>query len=347
MRRAVELSKRGYPAPNPHVGCVLVRGDEIVGEGYHRRAGQAHAEVNALLQAGTRAQGSTAYVTLEPCNHHGRTGPCSQALIAAGVKRVVYAVADPNPKAMGGHAALAQAGIQVESGLLAGEAEAANAIFLTAERRKSPYVCLKAAMSLDGRIALPSGESKWITGPDARREAHRLRAQLGAVLVGPGTVLADDPELTARFRGAPGVTRVVLDPRVELPASAKVFNGSTRTLHVVPVGCNGHADVLELPLENRRFDLSALMSALFDRGIRGLLVEGGSRTLASFLPLADRLELFVAGKVLGSGPAWVDGAIATELSLAPRFRLGTVHRLGEDLHITSWPTPCGAGQERA
>ncbi len=337
MRRAIALSKRGYPAPNPHVGCVLVRDGEIVGEGYHLKAGEAHAEVNAIKAAGANAKGATAYVTLEPCNHHGRTGPCSQALIDAGVVRVVYAVSDPNPKAAGGASVLAEAGVPVSCGLLAEEAEAANGVFLTAERRKSPYVCLKAAMGLDGRIALPSGESKWITGAKARLAAHHLRTELGAVLVGPGTVLADDPTLTARFRGAPMVTRIVLDPRGELSRSAKVFDGQTKTIHVVAPGASGYGEVLKQPLHEGRFEPAALLSAIFERGIRGIMVEGGARTLGSFLPFADRLELFVGGLVLGQGPAWVEGLTLGNLAAAPRFSICSVRPCGEDVRITAFP----------
>ncbi len=337
MFRAIALSRKGYPAPNPHVGCVITLGDKIVGEGYHRRAGEGHAEVVALRQAGEQARGGTAFVTLEPCNHQGRTGPCSLALIEAGVKRVVYAVRDPNPRAAGGHEVLAAAGVTVESGVLADEAEAANAVFLTAVRREYPYVCVKAAMSLDGRIALPSGESKWITGPEARREAHKLRAETGAVLVGPGTILADDPQLTARFRGAPQVTRIVLDPRGEVPESAKVFEGAAPTVHVVPYGMSGKGIRLEQPLVDGRFAAVALLQALYGLGILGILVEGGAKTIGAFLPYADRIELFVSGKVLGSGSAWVEGFSVMNLDQAPRFVIRKVTKCGDDLRVTAVP----------
>src|SRR5579885_2122161 len=201
MRRAIELSKNGFPAPNPHVGCVIVKNGEIVGEAYHDHAGAPHAEVVALTQAREKANGADVFVTLEPCNHQGRTGPCSQALIQAGVANVTAACLDPNPKAKGGLKALKESGVKVSHGLMQKEASAANEVFLKSMEQRSPYLVGKVAMSLDGRVAMPNGDSKWITNEASRAIGHRLRAECGAVLVGRNTVARDNPHLTARVEG--------------------------------------------------------------------------------------------------------------------------------------------------
>lgn len=332
MQRALKLAQSGFCPPNPHVGCVVVNGDEIVGEGATERVGGAHAEIVALRAAGERAKGATAFVTLEPCNHEGRTGPCSLALIEAGVARVVYAAEDPNPLAAGGAARLRQAGVKVEGGLLRAEAEEIHRVFLHAARAGRPMVVVKAAMTLDGRIALPGGESRWITSPEARLEGHRLRAELGAVLVGRGTIEADDPQLTARI---PGVTdppiRIVLDPWGRLPPSSQVFNEAAPTWRV------GRGGEIELPhLPDGSFDLTALMAELNTRGLTGLLVEGGGRTVAGFLraDLVDRLELFVAPKLFGAGPAWIEGSLTEAVAEAPEFEMVAVRKVGPDLWLT-------------
>lgn len=338
MARAVALSRNGFPAPNPHVGCVLVRDGQTVGEGWHEFAGGPHAEVNALRQAGDRARGATAFVTLEPCNHTGRTGPCSEALIAAGVARVVVACPDPNPKAAGGVDRLKAAGIDVEVGLLQAEAEAANVQFLHAMRQKRPHVVLKAAMTLDGRIALPSGESQWITSEAARERAHRLRAECGAVLVGRGTVEADDPHLTARVPGVhnPPI-RIVLDPKAKLDGTQRVFDGAAPTLHVVEIG-HGHHQV-SVPVGPEGFDLESLLHALFARQVHGVLVEGGATTIGRFLKagLWDRLDLFVGPKLFGSGPSWLDVALGETLAEVPQARILSVESVGTDVHLVAVP----------
>jgi len=320
MRRAIVLARRGFPAPNPHVGCVLVRNGEIVGEGYHHHAGAPHAEAAALAAAGDRAAGADAYVTLEPCNHFGRTPPCSEALIRAGVRRVVVACADPNPKAAGGLTRLQEVGIETSTGLLAEEAYEANIAFMTSMRLKRPYVVVKAGASLDGRIALPSGESKWITGPEARRAGRRLRAELGAVLVGRRTVELDNPELTAR---TPGVVnpplRIVLDPHAKLSGREKVFDNQAPTRHVTG-----------------KIDLPSLMSDLFESGVTSLLVEGGAITVASFVKagLVDAVELFIAGKLLGAGPSWLGEIGLSSLGDAPQMEIRKVARIGADVRIS-------------
>lgn len=336
MRRAIALSKRGYPAPNPRVGCVLARDGAIVGEGWHAYAGGPHAEVAALAAAGDLSRGSTAYVTLEPCNHQGRTGPCSLALIEAGVSHVVAAVRDPNSKAAGGGEALAAAGVGFDSGLLAAAAEEANAAWLRAMRLQRPVVVLKFGVSLDGRIALPSGESQWITGSHARREAHRLRAELGAVLVGRGTVEQDDPLLTARIRGVKNQPlRVVLDPESKLQGDERMFGPEAETLRFTAQKARTAHDVT-VSTTNGRLDLEQVLRELWERGVTGLLVEGGAATAQRFLEdrLVDRIELFVAPILLGAGPTWLQGSLGATLLDAPRWKTRRVRRVGEDLWIS-------------
>jgi diaminohydroxyphosphoribosylaminopyrimidine deaminase/5-amino-6-(5-phosphoribosylamino)uracil reductase len=319
MARAIELSKQGFPAPNPHVGCVVVRNGTIIGEGFHRFAGSLHAESEALQ--GIDAASSDVFVTLEPCNHYGRQPPCSLALIQAKVARVVIAMPDPNPKAVGGIARLREAGIEVDVGLMQEEAAAANHQFLFAHRMKRPLIIAKSAISLDGRIALPSGESKWITGTPARAEGHRLRAELGAVLVGRATVEKDDPQLTARMEGVINQPlRIILDPSAKLTGTERVFDDSAETMHVTG-----------------QIDLAELASRLFARGITGVLIEGGARTIGGFLRagLLDGLELFIAPKVLGQGTAWVDEPLAEHLADALSFEFVDHRSVGSDLWISA------------
>lgn len=337
MRRAVDLSRQGFPAPNPRVGCVLVNGGEIVGEGYHDHAGGPHAEVVALEAAGTRAKGAHAYVTLEPCNHQGRTGPCSVALAEAGVSAVTYAVPDPNPRARGGSEALRSAGVKVEAGLLASEAAAANATFLTAHRLARPVVVVKVAMGLDGRVALPSGESRWITGEAARERVHRLRAEMGCVLVGSGTAERDRARLTARV---PGVVnqplRVILDPDGQTGADLPCYSAEAPSLRLVAEGKATRSSDATLSAPEGRFDLRSVLGTLWDRGVIGVLVEGGPGTWGRFLEagLADQLKVFVAPRVLGAGPSWMQGAILDRLGGDPAWQLAGVERLGDDVLLT-------------
>ena len=320
MDRAIRLSRRGFPAPNPHVGCVLVKDGGVVGEGWCPYAGGPHAEAMALANAGEAARGADAYVTLEPCDHYGRTPPCSLALLNAGVARAFVAVADPNPRAAGGAHRLREAGIPVEIGLGGAKARAVAAQFHFAMAHGRPLVVAKAGASLDGRIALPSGESKWITSPAARLAAHALRAECGAVLVGYRTVVADDPHLTARL---PGVVnpplRVVLDPRAALAGTERVFDDAAETLWI------------REPLAPEE-----VVARVGERGATGLLVEGGGRTIARFLAaeMVDRVELFLAPRVLGDGPAWCEGLGLASLAQTPGFRLTGTRRVGPDLRLT-------------
>lgn len=295
LRRACELAAGGYPAPNPHVGCVILRGNEVVGEGFHAFAGGPHAEVVALAAAGERAQGGTAYVTLEPCHHHGRTPPCSMALLNAGVARVVYAVPDPNPRAQGGAEALRAAGVLVDQISLP-EAEAVNQVWLTAARRQSPYVMLKVATTQDGFLARPDGTSKWITGEVARLAGHVLRAQMGAVLVGVGTVRADDPRLDARVLGVGRpVTKIVLDPHGRLRGDEQVFQSPGEVIWL---------------REEVRGGVVGVLAHLWAQGVTSLLVEGGAFTLGEFLRAGawDELHQFVAPTEWGEGITWHGGA---------------------------------------
>lgn len=349
MALAIRLSKHGWPAPNPHVGCVLVNGGNIVGSGWHDFAGGPHAEAVALVEAGGRAAGAEAFVTLEPCSHFGRTPPCSRALIEAGVARVVYAIADPNPRAKGGGVALAEAGVAVESGLMAAEAFAANRWWLTAMGHRRPFVVAKAAMSLDGRIALPNGESEWITGSAARRRGRELRAECGAVLVGARTAEIDDPSLTVRIPRIRCVPRrIVLDPHRRLNESLKLFASSDLpTTRIVGRGLaraqasseDGQSpwQELEVPLmEGDRLDLACLLNMLFEDGVTSLLVEGGGNTIGGFIEagLVDEIHAFIAGKVLLGGPSWAEGRIES-LAQASGWTLDRVRRIGGDLE-TVW-----------
>lgn len=332
MSRAIRLSKRGFPAPNPRVGCVLVRDGVVVGEGYHEFAGGPHAEAVALAHAGVKAKGAEAFVTLEPCNHFGRTPPCSEALIHAGVSKVTYAVADPNPVAMGGADRLRDAGVLVDSGLLAEESESVNRAWLWSMRNRRPYVMIKVACSLDGRICDGAGKSQWITGERARAAGRLLRAECGAVLVGRATVEADDPRLTVRskkVRNEP--VRVILDPNVRLCGTERVFQGDSPTIWVV--GKSGTDErQMSVSVSDGQFDLTELLEKLFEKGVRGLLVEGGAVTVSRFLKagLVNEAAIFMGNVALGSGVNWFSD-VEGSLELSPRPELIGVQKFGQDV----------------
>jgi diaminohydroxyphosphoribosylaminopyrimidine deaminase/5-amino-6-(5-phosphoribosylamino)uracil reductase len=350
MRRAVELSARalGDTAPNPVVGCVVLDASgAVAGEGWHRRAGGPHAEVEALAAAGPRAAGGTAVVTLEPCNHTGRTGPCAQALIAAGVARVVYAVADPSPAASGGAATLRAAGIEVEGGLLAGEAEAVNVAWLTAARTGRPWVRWKYAATLDGRIAAADGTSRWISSSPSRQDVHRLRAEADAVVVGSGTLVADDPHLAVRgIDGATQPLRVVVDTRARIAPTAPVLDDTAPTL----VAVGEDADTAHLPgvdtvrLPRARggagLDIPALLAELHARGVRSVLLEGGPRLAGAFVAAGavDCVVAYLAPALLGAGPAVLADAGISTIAHALRLDVTDVTRVGPDLRVTAVPT---------
>ncbi len=338
MARAIELSARGFPAPNPHVGCVIAMGDEVVGEGFHDYRGGPHAEIVALHAAGKRAKGATAYVTLEPCNHHGRTPPCVDALMEAGIARVVAGVEDPVSGHGGGLLRLREAGVETLLGVMAEGATKANLAWLAAVERGWPYVVVKAAMTLDGRIATPSGESKWITGDEARAEAHRLRAECGAVLVGRTTVEKDNPRLTVRaleVKNQP--TRIVLDPWRRIPGGRNVFDAEAPSLRVV-AGEPRDGEV-RAPFQSGFLDLAALMKDLYGLGHTSVLVEGGAHTIGSFFDagLVDRLELFVAAKVFGQGKTWIERPFRGSPDSASSLRLDKARQVGTDLWLTYYP----------
>lgn len=315
MARALRLAGRGLytTKPNPRVGCVIARGDEVVGEGWHQRAGEPHAETLALQVAGDRARGATAYVTLEPCAHFGKTPPCADALVAAGVARVVVAAEDTNPKAGGGLRRLREAGIAVEAGLLRDASRELNRGFFARFERGRPWVRVKLAMSLDGRTALANGESKWITGAAARADVARWRARSSAILAGAGTVRADDPRLTARLPDdVPCVPplRVVLDARLDaLTPQAHLLDGRAPTLVVHAPGAraqddrHARAELVEAPRAagGHGFDLPAVLHLLAERGVNELQVEAGPTLCGALLDqhLVDELLVYVAPTLLG------------------------------------------------
>ncbi len=312
MERAIELSARGYPAPNPHVGCVILgHKGSAVGEGWHDYAGGPHAEVMALRAAGEQARGGTACVSLEPCNHHGRTGPCSQALLRAGIRKVLIAVPDPNPQAAGGANFLEQAGVEIVRGVLQAAAERVNIRWLTAVRRKSAWVALKLAQTADGFVARLDGTSKWITTEESRAEARLLRAAMGSVMVGRRTVEADDPLLTVRdpaVRNEPH--RWILDPNRRLGAGFQVWEGHPPATRIVRLPVE-EPDELGLPERgDGTLDLSGLPAEIFRRGHTGVLIEGGAATIAQCFSqgIGDELHLFTGSGSFGSGvPALPEG----------------------------------------
>jgi diaminohydroxyphosphoribosylaminopyrimidine deaminase/5-amino-6-(5-phosphoribosylamino)uracil reductase len=315
MRQALALAARGLGEtnPNPAVGCVVARGAQVLGEGFHARAGGPHAEVAALREAGPRARGATLYVTLEPCAHHGRTPPCAPLVRDSGVARVVAALRDPSPQVAGrGLALLRRAGVAVETGLLAGEAARLDERFLAGVRLGRPFVLLKAALTLDGRIATASGRSKWITDREQRRQARWLRRLHDAVLVGIGTALADDPLLLPSPRTRRPFLRVVLDARLGLPAAGRLAGTATPRTPVLALSCApdpsrrrrleaAGVEVVEVGEDQGRVSLASALEALAARGVASLMVEGGGEVLGSFLAarLADQVALFRAPLLLG------------------------------------------------
>ncbi len=346
MTRALALAERGLDTatPNPRVGCLLVRDGETIGEGFHARAGLAHAEVNALVDAKSRGldpRGATAYVTLEPCNHTGRTGPCTEALIAAGVARVVAAMADPNAAARRGAQRLREAGIAVDLGLMEREARELNAGYVSRMTRGRPWIRMKIAASLDGRTALSSGESRWITGEAARADGHRFRARACAVMTGIGTVLSDDPQLTVRDVPATRQPlRVIVDRRGETPAAARVLAGGNAlvvTAAAVDRAWPPEVSAIAIPDGQGRVDLPAMMRELARREVNELHVEAGAGLNGALIAagLVDEFLLYLAPCLIGDparGMAAFPGGLA---HLADRVALAIadVTRIGEDLRV--------------
>jgi diaminohydroxyphosphoribosylaminopyrimidine deaminase/5-amino-6-(5-phosphoribosylamino)uracil reductase len=348
MARALQLAAQGLytTSPNPRVGCVLVKDGEVVGEGWHVRAGEAHAEVHALQAASGQARGTTAYVTLEPCSHHGRTPPCADALVVAGVARVVCAMQDPNPQVAGqGIARLRAAGIEVECGLMEEAARALNIGFIARMTRSRPWLRSKVAASLDGRTALANGVSQWITGDAARQDVQQWRARSCAVMTGVGTVLADDPRLNVRIATERQPLRVVLDSTLRMSPSARLLQGGKVLVCTASADAGKRAaleqkgaEVLLLADDTGRVDLQATMQALAQRGINEVLVEAGRVLNGALLRagLVDELVLYLAPQMLGDAARGI-ADLGTLTGLEQRVDLAwrDVRRVGEDLRITA------------
>jgi diaminohydroxyphosphoribosylaminopyrimidine deaminase / 5-amino-6-(5-phosphoribosylamino)uracil reductase len=353
MKMALRLAAKGagWVSPNPMVGAVVVQAGEVAGQGWHRHYGGPHAEIEALRAAGPLSRGATLYVTLEPCNHHGRTPPCTEAILAAGISRVVAAAPDPNPRVSGGGAAfLKERGVQVEMGFLEAEVRRLNEAWFAWTGNDRPWVIAKAACSLDGKIATRTGDSQWLTGEAARSFGHRLRHECDAILVGVGTALADDPQLTARLsrRRAKDPIRLVLDTHLRLPLSARLLhlNSSAPTW----VACTAEApsekikalealgaEVLVLPAEGGRVALEPLLRELGRRRVQSLLVEGGAEVLGAFFDqsLVDKFFFFYAPKILGGQKALsvIGGTGVTRLAEAHLGRDLSLRRIGPDLMV--------------
>jgi len=317
MKIALELAKkgRGFTSPNPMVGAVVVKDGKIVGQGYHKALGLAHAEVNAINDAGELAKGADIYVTLEPCNHQGRTPPCTQKILQAGIKRVITAMTDPNPDVKGqGNEYLKANNISVISGICKKEAEKLNEIFIKYTKTKLPFVILKCASTLDGRIATCTGDARWVSGEESRKFVHQIRHQVDAIMVGIKTVISDDPSLTTRLEHNKGLdpTRIILDTRLSIPENAKLFSLNSKSETIIVTGCDiskkkenilkeKGARILKTPLKNGLIDLTSLMPQLGNMGITSILIEGGSQVIASALKarIVDKIMFFYAPKILG------------------------------------------------
>lgn len=355
MGMALREAARGRPSPNPHVGAVVVKNERLIARGYHRRAGDAHAEAMALSRAGRKARGATLYVTLEPCNHHGRTGPCTEAVLEAGIARVVIGYADPAPHVAGAIRRLRRAGLTVTVGVRRDECSRRIADFEKHIKTGLPYVTLKAAVTLDGRIAARSGDSRWITNEASRKHAHRLRDRSDAVMVGAGTVLADDPRLDVRHLRGRDPLRVVLDSRLRTPVSSRVLPGAgagagaeggagtlifhgrraakTRIARLTAAG----ATLIAVPERKGRLDLRWILEELGRRDVVRLLVEGGATLHGAFLDGAfvDRAAIFIAPKILGDAAAVPLARGKKRATIADAFSLKTprFRRFGDDLYI--------------
>ena len=334
MGRALELAAQGRTStqPNPRVGCVIAFGEQVIGEGWHQRSGEPHAEVFALREAGERARGATAFVTLEPCNHHGRTPPCSEALIAAGIARVIYASGDPNPRVDGsGAARLREAGVVVEQGLRAAEGQELNLGFFSRMRRQRPWLRLKMAASLDGRTATASGESHWITSDAAREDVQRWRAESAAILSTSATVLADDPRLSVRLDSARQPLRVLLDRDGRIPKRARVFAEPGEVLHLTSK---------EIALEaSGRLSLPAVLSTLNALEINEVWTEAGATLAGSLITanLVDELVIYLAPMLLGSEGRPLAALKIDRLLDASRWQTTDLRQIGPDIRIMLRP----------
>ena len=343
MRRALGLAERGLytTTPNPRVGCVVSKNEEILGEGWHEKAGGPHAEVVALERAGARAAGATVYVSLEPCNHHGRTPACVELLVKRKIARVVAAMRDPNPAAAQGGGALAAAGIGFEHGLMENEARELNIGFVSRMTRGRPWVRLKVAASLDGRTALRDGRSQWITGAEARRDGHRWRARACAVLTGIGTVKADDPRLTVREVETPRQPlRVIVDSRLETPPGARILEGDKVLVFSAKEGSLRNAEVIRLPNPNQKVELPKMLEELARRGVNELHVEAGVRLNGSLARegCVDEYLIYLNPSLLGEGAqGMLDLPAFDSLEKRLRLKILSLERLGEDLRVVARP----------
>ncbi|TJY61164.1 bifunctional diaminohydroxyphosphoribosylaminopyrimidine deaminase/5-amino-6-(5-phosphoribosylamino)uracil reductase RibD [Sinimarinibacterium sp. CAU 1509] len=350
MARALQLGERGRMTthPNPRVGCVIVRDDKVVGEGFHQRAGEAHAEVHALAAAGELARGAEMFVTLEPCSHHGRTPPCADAVIAAGLRKVWVAMQDPNPEVAGrGIERLRAAGIEVEVGMMQAAAEQLNRGFVKRMRAQRPWVTLKLAASFDGRTAMASGESQWITAEPARADVHRLRAEAGAVLTGIGTVLQDDPQLSVRglLQSCRQPDRIVLDSRARAPLDARVWSPGARRFWIVgqePVACPAEVKPLQVSIQDGRLCLDAVLTTLAAAQINEILVEAGARLAGALLQqgCVDEIVAYVAPSLLGDDARpFVRLPGLQRLDQRIRLQWLDCRQIGPDLRIIARPIP--------
>jgi diaminohydroxyphosphoribosylaminopyrimidine deaminase/5-amino-6-(5-phosphoribosylamino)uracil reductase len=341
MGMALDLAGRGAgrTAPNPMVGAVIVRDGQVLAEGWTQPPGQDHAEPHALRQVGMQARGATMYVTLEPCCHHGRTPPCTDAILASGIRRVVIGTEDPFPLVAGqGIARLREAGIEVVVGVREAECRRRNLGFLRVTTGGLPEITLKTATSLDGRIADEAGRSRWITGPAARAAGHRLRDTHDAVLVGIGTVLADDPALTTRIEGGRDAIPVVLDTHLRIPDGARIFTAGRRPIVVTAEDAPPRdlpADILRVPRNADGVDLRATLQRLGERGLHRILVEGGPAVHRALIDggMVDRVEWYVSPRILAGTRGMVPGP-GYSLAAAPGFRVTALAMLGDDAHLT-------------
>ena len=355
MKKALALAKKGqgYTSPNPMVGAVIVKDGEVKGKGYHQAVGQAHAEVNAIEDAGFQAKGATLYVNLEPCNHTGRTPPCTRKILEAGIKRVVVAMEDPNTIAGGGCVFLKQRGIEVLTGICENEAKRLNEAFIKYVNTKSPFVTIKCAATLDGRIATRTGDSRWVTGEKARRYVHRLRHAVDAILVGIGTIHADDPNLTARLGSKKGVdpVRIVLDTHLSISPDARILKLNSNSDTILITGNSVSEEKkkrvvkkgvrqIEQPVKGGQIDLKLLMVQLGSMGVTSLLIEGGSRVIASAFRsgIVDKALFFYAPKILGGddGIPICRGAGPQRMKDCIRLKDIRVRRFDDDVMVEGY-----------
>ena len=353
MRRALELAAQaiGRTSPNPLVGCVIVKNGKIVGEGYHHKAGTPHAEVHALKEANDKAIGSTVYVTLEPCSHHGRTPPCADALIKANIKRVVVAMKDPNPLVSGrGIDRLREAGIKVDVGLLAEEASIMNEVFCKAITTQYPFVVYKTAMTIDGKIATETGDSRWVSNEESRQYVHQLRDRYDVILVGSETVLHDDPSLTCRYPGGKDPVRLIVDGTLRLPESSKVLSSSNVSPCIIATTQAAPVTKLQFfrnlaQVEVWQYDtprhvpLRTLLKDLVQRGWTSILLEGGGGLAGAFIQeqLVDKFECFISPKFVGgNGPSPLSGLHVKHMSEAIKLNNIHVDMFSEDIHVTGY-----------